>query len=178
MRLFTAILLSEEIKSRIYEVQQKMRPCFESGRFSDRGNFHLTLIFLGEVPDEKIPLAQKALCAVHAAPFELQIGGIGCFRRESGNIYWAGVERSEPLASLHATLCKELKACGFQTDSRPYRPHLTLIRQAVPKSGCDSSGFDVPILRMQVEKISLMKSERLGGRLTYTEIDRRYLRDR
>lgn len=176
MRLFTAILFSDEIKNSIYEAQQKMRLCFKKGAFTQCDNLHLTLIFLGEIMPERLDRVKEAVNAVNTEPFLLRIGGIGCFRRESGgNIYWAGVERTAQLSGLYEALYRELKARGFQVDNRPYRPHLTLVRQAVPKTGQDCEGLDVPAMQMPVQKISLMKSERRDGRLVYTEIGNHYL---
>jgi 2'-5' RNA ligase len=65
-----------------------------------------------------------------------------------------------------------LTAAGFETEKRPYRPHLTLAREAVFKGGFDLAGFSRTLnpIRARIDKLSLMKSERLGGRLTYTEV--------
>lgn len=170
MRLFFAIRLSEKIQDKLCEVLQNFRPCCEEGHFTLRENLHLTLAFLGETSMEKFPMVQAAMEATSAEPFELHIGGMGCFHRNGGDLYWAGVERTLPLCSLYDSLCTELQKQGFSMDSRPYRPHLTLVRQAVLKDGCDRSAFVVPPMQMQVEEFSLMKSERMEGKLLYTEV--------
>lgn len=170
MRLFFAVTFPSEIKDRLCAVMENLRPCCAEGRFTLRENLHLTLVFLGEIPNEKLPAVQAAMEATSADPFPLHIGGMGCFRRNGGDLYWAGVERTQPLCSLYDSLSAELQKRGFTAESRTYRPHLTLVRQAVLTEGCDRSAFTVPVMKMNVEKFSLMKSERVGGRLLYTEI--------
>jgi 2'-5' RNA ligase len=170
MRVFFAVRLSEEIQDRLCSVLHRLRPCCAKGRFTPRENLHVTLVFLGETAPERLPETRAAMEAVSAEPFSLHIGGMGCFRRSGGDLYWAGVERSAPLCRLYDSLCGELQKRGFPTDDRPYRPHLTLVRQAVLSEGCDRGAFVVPAMRMKVEKFSLMKSEQAGGRRLYTEI--------
>lgn len=177
MRLFFAVRFSEQIKDRLCGVLENLRPCCAEGRFTLRENLHLTLVFLGEITLERLPAVRAAMNAVSAEPFPLHIGGMGCFQRNGGDLYWAGVERTPALCSLYDSLCVELQKRGLQTDSRPYRPHLTLVRQAVLSEGCDRSAFVVPTMQMKVEKFSLMKSERVNNRLLYTEIGSKNLEE-
>jgi 2'-5' RNA ligase len=162
--------LSPEIRETLEEVIQRLRPCCESGRFTKTENMHLTLAFLGEIPAEKVDLARRAMDAVNAETFLLHVGGFGYFRREGGNIFWAGVERSDPLVSLHRQLNAQLRGCGFTLERRGFRPHLTLARQAVLKQEYDHSAFVVPAMKMPVEKFTLFQSERPGGKLRYTPV--------
>lgn len=171
MRLFFAAFFPEEVKDGLCAVMEKMRPCCPGGTFTRRDNLHLTLAFLGETGPEQAVSARAALKAICAEPFWLQIGGMGCFRREGGDIYWAGVEKSRPLTSLYDALNAELRARGLRTENRPFHPHLTLVRRAVPDRMCDRGAFAVPVMRMRVEKISLMESRREEGRLVYLEKD-------
>lgn len=147
-----------------------LRPCCESGRFTRTENLHLTLIFLGETSPEKMDLVREAMDAVHSSPFFLHIGGFGYFRREGGDIFWAGVERSEPLISLHRQMSSQLRARRFALEKRGFRPHLTLVRQAVLKREYDHGAFVVPAMKMPVDRITLFRSDRPGGKLRYTPV--------
>lgn len=169
-RLFIAIALSPEIRGTLEEVIQRLRPCCESGRFSQTENLHLTLVFLGEIPVEKMEAVREAMDAVSILPFSLHVGGFGYFRREGGDIFWAGVERSESLVSLYRQLSFQLRDRGFVMERRGFRPHLTLARQAVLKREYDHGAFVVPAMRMPVEKFILFQSERSGGKLRYLPI--------
>lgn len=149
---------------------QRLRPCCESGRFTQTENLHLTLAFLGEISAERTGLVREAMDAVDASSFPLHVGGFGYFRREGGDIFWAGVERSESLAALHRQLSAQLRSRGFTLERRGFRPHLTLARQAVLKREYDHGAFVVPTTKMQVEKFTLFQSDCPGGKLRYTPV--------
>ena len=177
MRLFFAFRLDEAVRDALCTAMERMRPCCAQGRFTPRGNLHLTLVFLGEVPPERLRDAESAMEEVSAECFTLQIGGMGCFRQRGGYLYWAGVERSTPLLSLYNSLCGKLTERGFRLEEKAYRPHLTLVRQAVLREECDRSAFTVPVLQSRVDSFSLMLSERGNGGPVYTEIGTRKLRE-
>lgn len=170
MRLFIAVTLSREIGDELVGVIRRLQSCCESGRFTQGDNLHLTVVFLGETAPERLGEVREAMDAVAAPPFFLHIGGIGYFRREGGDIFWAGVERSEALTELHRRTYSELQKRAFPLEKRSFRPHLTLVRQAVLKQEYDHGAFVVPAMKMKVETITLMKSERVGGRLVYTPL--------
>lgn len=87
---------------------------------------HLTLHFLGQVPRARLPALQDALC-VPFDPFEL------CFmtcERWPGGLVVARPDAVPPeLAALHAALTQMLDALGLRTESRAFRPHVTLARR-------------------------------------------------
>lgn len=175
MRLFYAVVFTRELRDRLCGVLEQIRPCCESGRFTRPENLHLTLVFLGECPPGRLPAAREALAAVDAEAFVLRIGGLGCFRRSGGDLYWAGVERTPALLRVWECLCAQLRARGFRLEARSYRPHITLVRQAVLREGCDRGALAVPALKTEVEKLSLMRSDLSGGGPVYTEIGARRL---
>ncbi|MDY4976239.1 MAG: 2'-5' RNA ligase family protein, partial [Clostridia bacterium] len=114
----------------------------------------------------------SAMDCIDAKPFSLYINGFGRFRRTGGDIYWRGIKPNKELEKIYGQLTKALIDRGFAIDVRPFKPHLTLGRQVVVKDGFDRYDFEknLPKLRADVNRISLMKSERINGRLTYTEI--------
>ena len=112
-------------------------------------------------------------------PFKLALGELGCFRRPEGLILWAGASRGGPeLETLYRTLCGPLAGVGYVLESRGFTAHLTLARRAVPRESFAQlrSKVTLPPLTARVETLSLMKSERISGVLTYTEIGRSVLR--
>lgn len=170
MRLFLAVGFDTEIRDALCEAIRRLRACCESGRFTERENLHLTLVFLGEVPAGRVGFVKEAMEQARIPAFMLCIGGVGFFRRPGGDICWAGVERSGALAAAYGELCGKLAEKGFGVEKRPYRPHLTLGREIVLKEDCRSGAFDVPPMKMKVEAVSLMRSDRPEGKLKYTEI--------
>lgn len=175
MRLFIALRFSEEIKDAIAGCIRRLRESSARGSFTRRENLHLTLVFIGETADDAT--ARRAMGAVEAPPFELELGGFGRFRRPGGDIYWLGIEPSPTLTAMQAGLCASLRAQGFVPEDRPFTPHLTLGRQVVLRPGFDRAAFEaaVPPMRMTADRLSLMRSDRPGGVLTYTEIASRPL---
>lgn len=175
MRLFTAITFDEETKDKIYKVEERLRQLSKKGSFTARENLHLTLNFIGET--ERLELVKQAMIrvtdSISRRGFILNISGFGRFKRREGDIYWLGIEKEPILCSLQRRLATELKEAGFyDIDDTNYTPHLTLGRRVLPITNFNARDFEAGIepVSMRVEKISLMKSERPDGKLTYTEI--------
>lgn len=174
MRLFTAILFDDETKDALCDVMDKLRSVTEKGNFTLRDNLHLTLNFIGET--DKAKLVEKAMKeAVEAADisaFNLTFSGFGRFKRREGDICWVGVERNETLIRLQKELAERLINASFALDGQDYTPHLTLARKARFGNKFSEREFAaaVPGIKQHVGRISLMKSERINGKLTYTEI--------
>jgi RNA 2',3'-cyclic 3'-phosphodiesterase len=95
---------------------------------------HLTLRFLGHTPADQLPALRQALTAALApvAPFELQVGGLGCFpHTRRPQVIWVGIDgATDRLATLQAKVEQTVQTCGFATEAKPFRPHLTLARTA------------------------------------------------
>lgn len=174
MRLFTAITLNDEIKDQLFQLITKLRNSTSGGTYSLKDNLHLTLNFIGET--NRIDLVKQAMDQAvekaKAESFVLSFRGYGRFKRREGDIYWVGAEQNHNLSRLQKELVKELKDAGFfDIDDRDYKPHLTLARK-ISANGEVLNHLEQSTrpMNMPVSKISLMKSERLQGKLTYTEI--------
>lgn len=176
MRLFVAILLDDPVKTGLCRAIDALKGQAMSGNFTRRENLHLTLAFLGET--SRVEQAKQAVDAVSAGPFALRLAGFGRFERRGGDICWMGIRRCPELEELHRQLTGALRTAGFALEERAFRPHLTLGREVLfagpfPRGALEQA---VPPLEQAVAEIHLMKSERIGGRLTYTSIFRRSLR--
>jgi|GEM_PF-51233 len=161
IRLFIAINFSSEIRKELLLAVERLRGQATSGNFTRPENLHLTLAFIGESND--IKTISGAIGRCRSDPFELTIGGAGHF----GNLYWAGIEDNPKLKALAESLCGDLRAHGFQMEERAFKPHITLARQLTSDRPIE---IDIPKTSMSVSHISLMKSERINGKLTYTEV--------
>lgn len=174
MRLFTAVIFDENTKNSLYRMVERLRDT-ASGTFTERENLHLTVNFIGETDrlNEVEQAMDRAMDAAGVREFTLTTQGSGSFKRNEGDIYWIGIEREDTLWRLQKELVYQFKKVGFRDiEDKEYKPHLTLGRRVIPGSGFDRKNFEagVPKLRMNVERISLMKSERIRGKLIYTEI--------
>jgi GrpB-like predicted nucleotidyltransferase (UPF0157 family) len=70
---------------------------------------------------------------------------------------------------LHQKLTAGLKASGFVCEEKKYSPHIMLGREIITKA----QPRQTKPFGETVSQIDLMKSERVGGKLTYTSIYRR-----
>ncbi|MGI6588597.1 MAG: RNA 2',3'-cyclic phosphodiesterase [Peptococcia bacterium] len=172
MRLFIAINFNKEIKNSLYENIKRLKSYANQGNFTPPENLHLTLVFLGEVVPDKVSRIKQVMDKVIAEPFALTISNLGRFERREGDIYWLGIEKSTTLLSIYNQLSKNLIQAGFPLEKREYKPHLTLGRRVILKQQFNKAEFDqnMQSMNIKVDKISLMKSERIKGKLTYTEI--------
>ena len=103
----------------------------------------------------------------------MTVEGGGRFRRDGGDILWAGVRKNPDLSALAGQVQQAFSQKGFSLEKRPFAAHLTLGRQVLLPEGFNLKAFSkmLPASSMQVERVSLMKSARINGRLTYTEMD-------
>jgi 2'-5' RNA ligase len=166
MRLFIALQLSPEVKTVLLEAAEKLRAQARGGNFTQAENLHLTLAFIGET--EKLSAARAALDEAAGRAFPMAVGGTGRF----GELWWAGIEKNPVLEKLAERVQEGLRVRGFPIERRPFRPHITLARQVALSR---EPILLVPHTEMTARRLSLMKSERLRGRLVYTEIHGRDL---
>ncbi|MEA4895860.1 MAG: RNA 2',3'-cyclic phosphodiesterase [Oscillospiraceae bacterium] len=161
MRLFIAVNFSKEVKDALLLAMDGLKAQAVSGNFTKPENLHLTLAFIGETEDVSTIRNIIDRCAPQA--FEMAVSGAGNF----GSLYWVGIEKNTVLTRLANSLQSELRKSGFDIENRAFKPHITIARQLQTR---EPVKLDVPRKTMSVSRISLMKSERMDGRLTYTEI--------
>lgn len=132
MRLFVALDLDESVMGRLDELLGELRRELPEIRWARREGLHLTLRFLGEVDEARVPALCQALegVAEATAPFRVEVEGLGTFGdRRRPKVVWAGVqERSGALEELQGRVERAAVEAGFETESRPFRAHLTLAR--------------------------------------------------
>ena len=168
MRLFIAVQFTRSIRDSLESTQYTLRKHGVKGNFTSPKNFHLTLAFLGEVREEQLWRIRKPLSSVDADPFPIGLSKSGRFR----DLYWVGLAESPELQSYVDDLRKELSKHHIWYDKRAFTPHITILRRG---RADHKIVIKVPRKSMMVEKISLMKSERINGRLVYTEIGSKQL---
>ncbi len=145
MRVFVAINLNSKERARLAEAAGGLREAGYPIRWLPAENVHLTLKFLGEVPDERIPeLAAAVDGAVHGLEaFPMVVNGFGAFpspRRPQ--VVWAGIERNPTLGTLQGRVDEAMAELGFQREDRAFRPHLTLGRAQRRARVADFKGLE------------------------------------
>lgn len=171
MRLFVAINFNDEMKKELAGVTETLRANTLKGNFTLIDNLHLTVEFIGETQNAAGSI--RALESVECEAFTLKTAGPGSFG--GGRVCWLGVERNEGLTALYEQVHRALLNEGFRLEERPFKPHLTLAREVVFQHGFDWNALMVRPLVSPVTEVSLMKSERIGGRLVYKPIKKRAL---
>lgn len=169
MRLFIAINFDEQTKDAILTVQRRLREVGR-GSFSHPDNLHLTLAFLGEIEPGHVKEVQEAMDAVKVPSLELQFTHTGYFRRDGGDIWWLGLALNDGLSVLQKELSDRLTKKGFPLEHSRFSPHITLARRFTIEDTLDKDALMGEPFHTCVASISLMQSERLNGKLTYSEI--------
>lgn len=92
-------------------------------------NLHATLIFMGEVAVERLEQLKLAAEEVSSEKFHISFD-IARYWGGSHVIYAAPIVVPAELIKLHALLEQRLRHHHFNFDSRIYKPHVTLLRNA------------------------------------------------
>jgi 2'-5' RNA ligase len=166
MRLFIAINFNNDTRSKLVSLRDELRSRSKRGNFTAAENLHLTLVFLGECNAEQTDTIKAVIGETAFDPFPVSIERVGRFRRDNGDLWWAGVKDSKPLQDLYSDLTGGLANAGFFLEKRQYSPHITLGRKIVT----EAKPWGVSPFGETVISIELMKSETVGGKLTYTAI--------
>lgn len=133
MRLFVALDIPGEIRAQMAEYVERVRQYAPEARWARVEGLHVTLKFLGEVSESKLPDVKAALGLVKASPFEVSFQNIGFFPNpRSGRVFWIAVQASDALPQLASAIDDQLQQQGFRGEQRPYNPHLTLARAGAP----------------------------------------------
>ncbi|MDQ6885949.1 MAG: RNA 2',3'-cyclic phosphodiesterase [Gemmatimonadota bacterium] len=135
MRLFFAIRLPADERRAIGKAIAPLRAAAPAVAWTGEDRLHLTIKFLGDVEDARIPSLRAAAkeVASRQRPQSIQVGGLGAFPNlRSPKIIWLGIAGSAPLELLHHDLESSCAELGHEVEGRPFRPHLTLGRVKRP----------------------------------------------
>ena len=127
-RLFLALWLGEAVAGALGAAGlEAQRLC--GGRRMRRDTLHLTLAFIGYVPEARLAGLVEALGAVAGEAFRLDLDRLGYWRHNQ--IVWAGcAERPAALDGLVQALRLRLAALDFSVAETGFVPHVTLLRKA------------------------------------------------
>jgi 2'-5' RNA ligase len=164
MRVFFALVPDEELRAKLRELAQVLMDRI-GGRAVPVANLHLTLAFLGDVADDRVPRLREIVDALPRERFSLVLDRIGEWHY-AGVAWIAPTAVPAPLATLHARLGTALASADFTVEARPFRPHVTILRRprrALAESAC-------PPREWCVARVSLMRSDNVEGAMRYREV--------
>jgi 2'-5' RNA ligase len=132
IRSFLAIELPRTIQKKIEEIQGDLKSSHADVRWVSPEKIHLTLKFFGNIEESKIePIVKSIEGPIQTTPpFSLKVKGVGAFPHlKNPRVIWMGLTSGkENVISLQQRLEVLLEKIGFQTEDRPFHPHLTLGR--------------------------------------------------
>ncbi len=157
MRLFAAIEIDKTIRDRIEQARRRLggQLHLPEGfvKWVESENTHLTLVFLGQVDDNRLTEVCRLIetAVQNHKAFDIEIAGVGTFGRPP-RVVWAGVADNAALKALCADLQKAFARAGWPEENREFSGHLTLCRIKNASAGKDIG-----------EKIEAISSERFGS---------------
>jgi len=169
MRLFYGLSLPENIRRASFARAQAAAKVID-GRYLPASNHHVTLAFLGEVPQDRLPEAQAVLSqtiSLFSAPV-LTLGETGHFGRAQNGILIIRVQADPPLLPLHDALVHSLESARLPFDPGPFSPHITLARHA--RIGNTPLPKDTPLSFVPEFAHLFLSARNEENQLTYTPL--------
>ncbi len=142
MRCFVAIELPTKVREALADLQTRLSSLDTAIRWTRPEQIHLTLKFLGEVPDAQVP--EVCSTAIQVArdvpPIRLEVRGAGCFPpRGPARVVWAGIiGPPSELAACHSHCERAFAELGYPPEDRAFRPHLTIGRSRDQRGARDA----------------------------------------
>jgi 2'-5' RNA ligase len=132
VRLFVALNFPDAVREALHAATAPLREAVPRGVAWVRSEaLHLTLKFLGDVEDARVPAIAEALAQVasrHVEP-RLLMSGVGAFPSLARpRVVWAGIEATPRLELVQHDLEASCATLGFEVEGRAFRPHVTLGR--------------------------------------------------
>jgi 2'-5' RNA ligase len=132
-RTFFAIEIPESLGLELERLQVRLTADLPGCRWTASRPFHMTLAFLGNVPNDDVEVLQRVVASsvCRFEPLDLRIGGLGAFpspRRP--RVLWAGLTAQEPesLRDLRESVIAATSLGGHRVDEERFHPHVTLGR--------------------------------------------------
>ncbi|MGI5888148.1 MAG: RNA 2',3'-cyclic phosphodiesterase [Oscillospiraceae bacterium] len=161
MRLFVAAVPQYMALDALEEARDGIKEQCPACRFTPRENMHLTLAFIGEAGPKLVEEAKKAMDSLDLESFTARVQGSGRF----GDTAVAFMKKDRKLAELRKAVVDALDEFGVPYDRKPFTPHITLARKVPPDVTRPSVDTE-----FEINRVLLMNSRRVDGKLTYTPI--------
>jgi len=165
-RLFLALLLPDPSRALL---RQAIDGWLHEGKLPGRKvmdrDWHLTLRFFGQTDRSRgAALVQALRGLTSCASFDLRLSGWGAFPSAArARVLWSGVDAGcgPALGGLVARAEAAASEAGFASETRAFRPHLTLSRLAYPTdlrgllAAAPSIAIDWPVRRVHLVRSHL-----------------------
>jgi 2'-5' RNA ligase len=127
--------IPEEARTAVAALVERLRSSSRDARWARIEGLHVTLKFIGEIPEAKVGAIVSALKGVtFSKPISLRFRGLGFFPNERRpRVLWAGIEAGPELAALAAAVETALIPLAIPREDRTFSAHLTLARFDSPR---------------------------------------------
>ncbi len=160
------------VRQILYELRDMEKKRLPGLRPIAEENLHVTLKFLGMVPEPEIAMLCQIMPQVarRHAPMKLKLCGCGRFDKS----LWLGIADHDQLRLLVKDLDQALTIIGMESEKKPFVPHMTIARLRANASSnlpglladCGDREWDV----IEVENLHLFESETLPEGARYTKV--------
>ncbi|MFT7623443.1 MAG: 2'-5' RNA ligase [Myxococcota bacterium] len=168
VRVFAALPLDDATRSAIDAAIEEPRARLGAFNWVERGNWHITLKYFGDVPRGAIPALRTALTqSVSGATFSCAVRGMGGFPNlREPKVLWVGVKSLDGrLAALQRAINDGCQKLGYELDMRRFAPHITVARaraeHAHPVAREITPVMDAAIAEATFEEVILFESYRV-----------------
>jgi RNA 2',3'-cyclic 3'-phosphodiesterase len=130
VRSFVALELDPTVRAAVADYLAMLRSTIGGVAWSKPEQLHVTLKFLGNVAEPRIPALTDRLRALAGAqpPFTLEVRGVGAFPSVARpRVVWVGI-RAPAIAALASGVDRCCGEEGIPLEARPFHPHVTLGR--------------------------------------------------
>jgi len=133
IRVFICVKPNPELLSKINSIINTLKEdkALKNVRWTPPDNLHVTLKFLGNISEQVVEtLAENLrLALADFKPFESKSVDISFFpSAKKAKIVSLNFGDGEPWEDLHKTIDTACAEMGFDSENRPFKPHLTLGR--------------------------------------------------
>jgi 2'-5' RNA ligase len=142
LRAFIAVEISPRVIARAGDLIDKLRVAAAEIAWVRPQQMHLTLKFLGDVPDTETPEICRVVrqAVSDFEPFEIICRGAGAFpNSQQPRTLWIGIQDgADELKRLQATIDEALqRELGYGKEARGFHPHLTIgrVKRLAPGGG-------------------------------------------
>lgn len=175
MRLFVGVEVDPVVKRYVGELAASLRVKLDRVRATwvNPDNYHLTLMFIGEVEDKKKKLIDKQLSEIVLDSFDLTLDSLGTFGNPP-RVLWLGVKENENLTRLAKVVNTILGG-----DIARFHPHITLARlksRVFPTFFEILNGVNIKNITWSVDRFVLFQSQLTPKGPIYTPLETYKLR--
>lgn len=150
MRLFVALDVGNDIKDYLFNLKRSINNSNAKINWVAKKNLHLTLKFIGEVPDSDVAKIKAALKNIKFGRFKLSLKSLGVFPNENFlRVLWVGLEPESYVIKLQKLIDEALIVYGKQETE--FKCHLTIGRIKVVK---DRKRFLGTIRKIKIGELS------------------------